>query len=71
MKLKQEILEKIRADRNLRNRLMCDLPISHGTLYSVLKENKENNVLTKSNALDIISAGLKIKNKKSLIEMTF
>jgi len=60
MKLKQEILEKIRADRNLRNRLMCDLPISHSSLYSILKENKKNNSLTKVQALNVIAQYLSI-----------
>jgi len=32
MKLKAEIIERIRANRELRNRLMCDLPMSHATL---------------------------------------
>ena len=55
MVLKNEILGKIRANRELRNRLMLDLPISHGTLYSVLKNNKENSVLTRQRALELIS----------------
>jgi len=69
MVLKTNVIKEIRANRDLRNRLMCDLPISHGSLYIILRENKKNNALTKVAALDLISQSLKI-DKRLLVEPT-
>lgn len=69
MILKPETILAIRANRDLRNRLMSDLPISHPSLYLILRENKKNNALTKKAALDLMSQYLK-KDTRLLVETT-
>lgn len=66
MRLKNEIVEKIRSTRDLKLELMYRMRWSEAKLYKALRDNAEDSDLTKISSLKIISAGLGVSEEQIL-----
>lgn len=67
IRLKPEIIQQIRDNQGLRNRLQLEMKISHTTLYRLLGNNSER--LTTAMTLKTISEELNIVNDDLLTEV--
>lgn len=66
MHLKENVLELVKKDTNLRNRLAYELKVNGGTVTRWLYETPHNVMLTTAHALSIIANELKIPQSKLL-----
>lgn len=68
MKLSDKAIEKIRANKRLRNRLALDLDISPSTLNRWIADNDDN--LTKAAAMRIIREETGLKDNQILVDLS-
>jgi len=63
--LKQEVIDEIRADQQLRNLIQVALKISHTTLYKYLDNNDSK--LANVNVLETLKLNSKFKTDKDIL----
>ncbi len=68
MKVKTEIIEKIRESQAVKRELLYRMGWSEPSLYRYLRENEVNGDLTKALPVKIIAAGLGVRENTILSE---
>ena len=68
MKVKNDIIKKIRESASLKRELLYKMGWSETTLYRYLRENSTDGDLTKASALKIISTELEISESEILTD---
>ena len=68
MKVKDEIISKLRLSQRAKNRIMYELSISSATLYRFLKENAMDSDLTKARVVRLIAEELGLPEDSILEE---
>jgi hypothetical protein len=66
MKIKQEIIEKLRQNADVRREIVYQMKWSEPTYYRILRENEMNGDLTKIVPVRLISSGLGVSENEIL-----
>ena len=68
MKIKNEVIEKLRQNADVRREIIYRMKWSEPTYYRILRENEANGDLTKIMPLRLIASGLGVSENEILIE---
>ena len=68
MKLKNEVIEMLRQNADVRREIIYRMKWSEPTYYRILRENEVNGDLTKIMPLRLIASGLGVSENEILIE---